>query len=70
MKLEEIRIPSNVSDEFLFESFGTTEGGIHTEGLVNAEDVSTFQEKLEELQDVWDAQECACNPGTVPHSFD
>lgn len=43
--------------------FGRTEDGIHTEGLVDAENPSAFDRKLEELQDVWDKREQRCNPG-------
>jgi len=49
-------------------AFGRTEDGIHTKGLVDAEDSSAFEEKLEQLQDVWDEREQACTgnpPGLV-----
>jgi len=70
MKLKELKIPSSVSDDFLLDIFGRTEEGIHTEGLVDVEDASAFEEKLEELQDVWDAREQACNPTMTPTFFD
>ena len=50
--------------------FGKTEDGIHTEGLVDAESPSAFEEKLEELQDVWDDRERTCNPGKKSMFFD
>ena len=69
MKLKDLSIPSIIVDEFLMDVFGRTEDGIHTEGLVDAEDSSSFEEKLEELQDVWDEREQACT-GEKPVFFD
>lgn len=69
-KLKELAIPSTVTDEFLMDVFGKTEDGIHTEGLVDAESSSAFEEKLEELQDIWDEREQGCNPGKTPAFFD
>ena len=53
-KLKDLAILSTVADKFLMNVFGKMEGGIHTEGLVDAGTPSAFEEKLEELQNVWD----------------
>jgi len=44
--------------------FGRAEDGIHTEGLVDAEDPSAFEERLEQLQDIWDEREQRCTGNT------
>ena len=45
------------------------EDGIHTEGIVDAEDMEAFQGKLEALQEKWDNRERKCNPGKKPVFF-
>ena len=69
MKLKDLCIPSTIADEFLMDVFGRTEDGIHTEGLVDAEDPSAFEEHLEQLQDIWDEREQRCT-GNIPVFFD
>ena len=55
-KLKDLDISSVIADEISMDAFGRTENGLHTEGLIDAESSSAFEEKLE-LQDVWDERE-------------
>ena len=68
-KLKDLAVPSSIADEFLLEIFGKTEDGIHTEGIVDAEDLEAFQGKLEALQEKWDDKERKCNPVKKPVFF-
>ena len=68
-KLKDLAVPSSIADEFLLEIFSKTEDGIHTEGIVDAEDLVAFQGKLEALQEKWDDRERKCNPVKKPVFF-
>jgi len=69
-KLKDLSIPSSVAETFLSDIFGKTDDQTHMEGIVDASDSQTFQERLEGLQDAWNSREQECNPGKAPVLFD
>lgn len=56
-KLLEMGLPP---DKFLQDIFGTTNSGVHYEGLVDAKDSSDFADRLDLLEDEWSKREVEC----------
>lgn len=65
-KLLDMSIPSDVTDMFLQDIFGKTSDGVHSEGLVDANNSADFMGRLDALKNVWDTRECTCNPSKKP----
>ena len=57
-KLQEMGVPP---EPFLQDIFGRTSEGVHSEGLVDANDSSDFAERLDNLEEEWSKREKECN---------
>ncbi len=51
--LQECNIHTQLSTEIMDGIFGKKQGSVYVEGLVDAQDMSDFQEKVERLVESW-----------------